>query len=322
MTARLPKIGLAALFSALAALLCLPSCSMEGADGGRVADIAASLEQLAPRDLRKTDFVMPGVVVLCGEIVPLDRPAVYERLEAEFLLAVNHPAQVELWRRRALRYFPLIEESLRKAGLPDDLKYLAVAESDLRPEVFSPAGAAGLWQFMPSTARHFGLTVSKEVDQRMLPEPLLGIGMRYLSQLRARFGSWALAMAAYNSGEARVSGALKNQGPGDYYQLALPAETERYVYRIAAIKLVMEGAGGYGFKGAPAAGLYRPKAYVEVTRNYPEPVAWLRIAKDEGCDYKTLRLLNPHLQAREELKGGPFAIRLPAGAGRPKTVGT
>jgi hypothetical protein len=262
----------------------------------------------------RTDFQLPETLALCGEPLPLDRPAVRERLEYEFLLAVNHPAQIELWRRRSLRYFPLIESSLKKAGLPDDLKYLAVAESDLRPQVVSPAGAAGIWQFIPSTARHFGLKVGKGEDQRMLPELLLPIGMKYLSNLRSRFGSWPLAMAAYNAGEQRVSNALKGQKAKDYYELDLPKETERYVYRIAAIKLVLDSAPVLGFNGQPPAGLYRPLAFKEVTLSLPSATSWTELAKRYGVDYKALKMLNPHLAGRSVLSGGPYLFRIPSGA--------
>lgn len=260
------------------------------------------------------------MVSLCGEPVPLDRPAVREALEFEFLMAANHQAQVELWRRRARRYFPTIEAALRQAGLPDDLKYLAVAESDLRPGVSSPVGATGLWQFMPATARRFGLAVNKDQDQRLLPEPILGAGVRYLAALKSRFGSWALAMASYNAGEARVGRAMSAGGTSDYYELDLPAETSRYIFRIAAIKLIMEGAGRYGFTGEPPETLYRAAAFEEATLTFPEPRTWPALAKEWGCDYKTLRLLNPHLAARNPLKGGPYQVRLPRGAKR--TVGT
>ena len=246
-------------------------------------------------------------------MLPMDRPAVRERLDYEYQLAVNHPAQVELWRRRAPRFFPLIESSLAQAGLPSDLKYLAVAESDLRPQVVSPAGASGIWQFIPSTARHFGLKVNKEEDQRMLPDVLLPIGMKYLASLYSRFGSWSLAMAAYNAGEARVSGALSSQKAGDYYQLSLPRETERYVYRIAAIKLVLEGAPVLGFNASPPAGLYRPERYRQEILTFPSAAAWTELAAEYGTDYKTLKMLNPHLASRKTIKGGPFIFRTPAG---------
>ncbi|MDR3204486.1 MAG: lytic transglycosylase domain-containing protein [Deltaproteobacteria bacterium] len=260
----------------------------------------------------KIDYSMPSQVFLCGQRLPLERPAVYERLEKEFILAVNHRAQVELWRRRALRYFPLIEKALMQAGLPEDLKYLAVAESDLRPTVSSPAGATGIWQFIPGTARRFGLKVDKFQDQRMLPEPLLNIGLQYLTSLRHRFGDWSLAMAAYNAGEARIAKTMSQQGLSDYWSLSLPTETERYVYRIAAIKLVLEGAPLYGFNDRPEPGLYQPPAFKEKTMLFKEPTAWTELAVQVGTDYKSLRRLNPHLASQSPLKGGPYIIRLPA----------
>jgi hypothetical protein len=309
----------------LALVFCAAACkTLDGTGGGTAGtEFLDSLSFLGQPGQSKTEYNLPGTVTLCGEALPIDRPSVYERLDYEFQLAVNHRAQVELWRRRAKRYFPLIEEKLRKAGLPDDLKYLAVAESDLRPTVSSPAGATGLWQFMPATARHFGLKVNRQEDLRMLPEPLLDIGMKYLSSLRSRFGSWALAMAAYNSGEARVDKALAREPVGaDYYQLRLPTETERYVYRIAAIKIIMENAARYGFTDTPPPGLYTPWQFTETTLSFPASVTWAQLAKEMGCDYKILRLLNPHLGTMTVLSGGPFTFRLPPGAKKPQTVGT
>ncbi|MDR1313768.1 MAG: lytic transglycosylase domain-containing protein [Deltaproteobacteria bacterium] len=258
----------------------------------------------------KTDFQLPASPMICGESIPVDRPAVRERLEYEFLLLVHNPAQVELWRRRAIRYFPLIESSLRTAGLPDDLKYLAVGESDLRPTVFSPAGAAGLWQFMPSTARGFGVKVTRAEDQRLLADVALPAGMTFLGQLRGQFGNWPLAMAAYNAGGGRISQAL-SQGGSDYWELNLPRETERYVYRIAAIKLVMEGAPAYGFNDRAPAGLYRPDLYDESMVTFPSGSTWASVAQRYGVGYKALKLLNPHLASRSTLDGGPYLFRTP-----------
>ncbi|MDR2302463.1 MAG: lytic transglycosylase domain-containing protein [Deltaproteobacteria bacterium] len=314
------------ILSVIAPLLVAAVTACKTINGTTVSSIptlTASLNFLGQPGQGKTEYNLPRAVTLCGEALPLDRPSVYERLDKEFQLAVNHQAQVELWRRRAKRYFPLIEKSLREAGLPDDLKYLAVAESDLRPTVSSPAGATGIWQFMPATARHFGLKVNQKEDLRMLPEPLLAIGMRYLSQLRDRFGSWSLAMAAYNSGEARVDQALARERSGaDYFQLSLPTETERYVYRIAAIKIVLENASVYGFNDNPPSGLYRPMEFTETSLSFKTPTSWAQLAKERGVDYKTLRLLNPHLGAMNVLSGGPFIFRLPPGAKSIPAVGT
>ncbi|MDR2338563.1 MAG: lytic transglycosylase domain-containing protein [Deltaproteobacteria bacterium] len=308
------------LLAATALLAAIISCSQvdRGVPGTPVVPVGdgapagyGSLADLGEQVPRRTDFQLPGSVTLCGEALPMSRLSVRERLDYEFQLAVNHPAQVELWRRRGQRYFPLIESSLAAQSLPQDLKYLAVAESDLRPLAVSPAGAAGIWQFIPSTARRFGLKVGRDEDQRFLPELLLPIGMRYLSELYSRFGSWALAMASYNAGEARVSSALSSQGASDYYQLNLPRETERYVYRIAAIKLVLEGAPQYGFNGVAPEGLYQPQVYRQESLTFASPVSWVELARKYGTDYKTLKDLNPHLASRATISGGPHIFRLP-----------
>ncbi|MDR2405363.1 MAG: lytic transglycosylase domain-containing protein [Deltaproteobacteria bacterium] len=310
--------ALKVLLGSVAILAMFISCTKEVIPLGTAPEQGAPQVGLARETLgqpgpRNTDYQLPETASICGEILPLNLPSVRERLDYEFTFAVNHPAQVELWRRRALRFFPLIESSLAQAGLPGDLKYLAVAESDLRPQVVSPAGAAGLWQFIPSTARLFGLKVNRDEDQRNLPELLLPIGMKYLSSLYSRFGSWALAMAAYNAGEARIAGALSSQRASDYYQLNLPRETERYVYRIAAIKLVLEGASVFGFNDSPPAGLYQPQPYRQENVTFNTSVTWPELARQYGTDYKTLKLLNPHLASRATLRGGPYIFRVPSG---------
>jgi hypothetical protein len=299
-------------FLALALLLSIASCRTLDNSSPKETGPASKGTVALPASLTgKTDFRLPAKAALCGENIPLERPSVRERLEYEYLLAVNHPAQVELWRRRARRFFPLIEAALREAGLPDDLKYLAVAESDLRPAVESPAGAKGLWQFIPSTARIFGLSVSSKEDQRLLPELLLKAGTGYLTRLRGMFGNWALAMAAYNSGENRISRSISAQGTSDYYLLDLPTETERYVYRIAAIKIVLEGASLYGFNDQPPRGLYAPLKFQETTLALKEAATWPELAKRYKSDYKTLKTLNPHLAHRKKLEGGTYIFRLP-----------
>jgi hypothetical protein len=260
--------------------------------------------------LAKTDHVLPSKVVLCGQNLDLSRPSVRERLETEFILAVNQPAQVALWQRRAREYFPLIEASLKEAGLPEDLKYLAVAESDLRPSIISPAGALGLWQFMPATARRFGLTVNNRFDQRHLPEDLLEAAKTYLKSLHAAFGDWPLALAAYNAGEGRIKKAMAEQGVRDYSQLDLPRETERYVYRIAAIKIILENPEGYGFTASLPDQAYRPLPRDRRTVTVPAGSKWPALAKAAGCDYKMLRILNPHLQ--ESAFSGTYEVRVPA----------
>jgi hypothetical protein len=282
-------------------------------DPGAPGPAAAGPSSVLPPPVEiRADYRMPAQVSLCGESLDLKKRSVYERLENEFIRIVNHPAQVALWQRRASAYFPQIEAGLKAAGLPEDLKYLAMAESDLRPWVVSPSGALGVWQFMPATARHFGLPVNKDIDQRQLPDKSLAAAVTYLKSLHGQFGSWALAMAAYNAGEGRVARAVSGQNTRDYYQLDLPRETERYVYRIAAIKVVMENSAGYGLNEPYAPARYALPAYAERTADFKNPTAWTALADKIGCDYKQLRLLNPHIRASE--LSGVYQLRLPRGA--------
>ncbi|MDL2260158.1 lytic transglycosylase domain-containing protein [Deltaproteobacteria bacterium OttesenSCG-928-K17] len=300
-------------------LLGLGGCKGLGGGGGEALKTASAGDVVAAAGdavsglliSSKPDYRLPGKVTLCGETFDLSRRPVYERLEFEFIRVVNHPAQVALWQRRAAVYFPYIEAELNAAGLPDDLKYLAVAESDLRPSVSSPAGALGLWQFMPATARHFKLKVDKKIDQRQLPEPLMGAAVAYFRSLNKKFGSWSLAMAAYNAGDGRVAKAVAAQGHNNYFDLDLPRETERYVYRIAAIKVVMENAAGYGFT-EPVPARYRPVGYAERTVELPAKGQgqWTDVAKKLGYDYKTVRVMNPHV--RQYPLAGSYELRVPA----------
>ena len=255
------------------------------------------------------NYQLPAQVSLCGEALDLNRKSVYERLDAEFTQAINHPAQVALWQRRAAMFFPLIEKELKAAGLPDDLKYLAVAESDLRPWVLSPAGALGIWQFMPPTARQYGVDVNKKIDKRQLPEELLRAAIQYFKYLHTKFGNWPLAMASYNAGEGRIAKALSAQGVDNYFDLDLPLETERYVYRIAAIKIVLENAGKYGLnKSIPPSNYQTPK-FTERQVEISPPQTWPQVAKKLGYNYKVLRLLNPHI--KHTPLSGKYTLRVP-----------
>ncbi|HSF02148.1 MAG TPA: lytic transglycosylase domain-containing protein, partial [Solirubrobacterales bacterium] len=184
-------------------------------------------------------FELPPRMEFAGEAVPLRQWDVGERLEREFLLALGNPAQVILWLKRSARYFPYIERELARAGLPEDLKYVAVIESALLPGAYSHASALGIWQFIASTARRYGLAVTSGWDERRNPERSTAAALAYLHELRQRFADWPLALAAYNAGETRIDQAVRHQGVSSYYQLALSEESERYVFRALAAKLIL-----------------------------------------------------------------------------------
>jgi hypothetical protein len=240
-------------------------------------------------------FSTPRSLSFCNERVPLDRDDVWERLDRELLLALGREAQVVLWLKRSRRYFPFIEEQLKQSRLPDDLKYVVVAESDFYPEALSPKEAAGFWQFIRETGRRFGLVSQNHVDERYSLSRSTAAALEYLTALNERFGTWTLALAAYNCGEERVERELEEQGVKDYYDLDLPQETEQYLFRIFAIKIILSNPAQYGFT-LPESEHYRPLDVKEVTVTLMQPVHIRIIAEAAQTTFKNIRDMNPELR--------------------------
>ncbi len=262
-------------------------------------------EQLAKR------YVLPKVVSLCNERIPLDKWDVWERLDSEFLSFLVDEKQVFLWLKRGGRYFPLIEEELQKAGLPDDLKYLAIVESGLRASAKSHAGAVGFWQFIQSTGDEYGLEQNAWLDNRRDLYASTQAAIKYLKKLYGMFHDWPLALAAYNCGEGRVLDAMKTQGVHNYYQLELPRETERYVFKIIAAKIILSDPKKYGFY-IDENNIFPPHK-VERVKIHLEKNTHLRdIAKMYGSYYREIRLLNPEISS-SSLPAGTHIIKVPQG---------
>ena len=279
--------------------------------------LRARLEQLeagqaaSPRALHT--FELPTRMEFAGEPVPLARWDVAERLEREFLLSLGNPAQVVLWLKRSARYFPYIERELSRAGLPEDLKYVAVVESALLPGAYSHASALGIWQFIASTARRYGLAVTTGWDERRNPERSTAAALAYLRELRQRFPDWPLALAAYNAGDARIDQALRHQGVSSYYQVALSEETERYVFRALAAKLILSEPERYGFE-VPHEQRYRAYDADVVAIELRDRVAVTELARQAGSFYRELKALNPEI-VEDWLGKGRYEIRVPKGRG-------
>ncbi|MGQ9484622.1 MAG: transglycosylase SLT domain-containing protein [Desulfosoma sp.] len=256
----------------------------------------------------------PSNMDLCGEPVPLHDRDVLERFDREFTIVVYSHAQVYLWLKRAERFFPWFEEELRRRGLPEDLKYVAVAESDLQHGAVSPAGAAGMWQFIPSTGSRYGLDQNPQLDQRYDFEMATDSALRYLADLYRRFNNWTLAIAAYNCGEKRVSDEMAFQRVSDYYQLKLPLETERYVFRILAIKAVLSNPQRYGYALPSGAG-YPPERFdvVTITTRYAVPI--VALAQRAGITYREFKRLNPAFTTTS-IPPGTHRVRVPEGHGK------
>ena len=255
----------------------------------------------------------PDVLFLCGEPVPLDRRHVREMLDRELTISAWDRAQVFMWLKRAGRYFPHIEKRLAEEGMPEDLKFLAVAESSLITHISSHRGAMGPWQFMPRTARHNGLRKDRSIDERRDFERSTSAALRYLKHLYGMFGKWSLAMAAYNCGDTRLKKEMKRQRADGFYQLNLPLETERYIFRIAAIKLILEDPTRYGYR-IPDDRVYRPVRSDRVEVHLPAPVPIVDVAEALGTDFKTIKELNPHILGYN-MPSGRYAVRVPEGHG-------
>jgi hypothetical protein len=288
----------------------------------RVESLAAHVEALreqleqitrglAPTSMPIRHHRLPDTIVFAGEPVPLDRWDVAERLEREFYTALGNSAQVILWLKRSARYFPYIETELRRAGLPDDLKYVAVVESALLPRAYSWAHASGIWQFIAGTARSYGLRVTPSWDERRDPARSTAAALAYLRDLHGSFGDWPLALAAYNAGESRVRAAMTQQGVSTYHQLSLPLETERYFFHILAAKLILADPAEYGFE-VPPEERYSPHATEVVPLRVVGHVTVAEIAAAAGSFYRETRALNPAIMG-DALPAGQYEIRIPEG---------
>ena len=236
---------------------------------------------------------LPKNINLAGERVPLEIPDVKERMDRELLVNTYWQSNGLLLMKRANKYFPIIEPLLKKYGLPDDFKFLALAESGFTDET-STAGAAGMWHFMKKTGREFGLEINNNVDERYHIEKSTKVAAEYLIKSKERFGSWTLAAAAYNAGNYGVAKRLETQQVSNYYDALLPDETERYVFRILALKEIINNPKKYGFLLEEKDLYTLPKTYtVKVDTAISNITSF---AKGYGLTYKEFKIHNPWLR--------------------------
>ncbi len=236
---------------------------------------------------------VPDKLNFAGEEMPLNDPDVYERMDKELLVNTYWQSNGLLMFKRARKYFPVIEPILKKHGIPDDFKYLSVIESGLTNAV-SPAGARGFWQIMPATARENGLEVNDNVDERYHLAKATEVACKYLLKSKESLGSWTLAAAAYNAGNAGIGNRLKDQKVDSYYDLLLGEETGRYMFRIVALKEILNNPKIYGFN------FNESDLYSEIPT---EPIVvdtavsdFTAFAKQYGINYKILKIHNPWLR--------------------------
>lgn len=257
-----------------------------------------------------TSPYIPEKMTFAGEEVPLDIYWVHEALDRELIVnCYQHSKTLRIFKLSA-RVFPEIERILKEEGVPEDFKYLAVAESGLE-NVTSPASAGGYWQFIPATAKNYGLEISNDVDERCHLEKATRAACKYLKNAKNRFGSWTLAAAAYNRGEGGLNAAITDQNCKDYWNLWLNNETSRYVFRIMAFKLMFENPQMYGVEICPAE-MYQPVKckYEQVSSSIASLPAW---AQEHGVTYRELRNLNPWIRNNKLAvpSGKTYVIQLP-----------
>ena len=245
-----------------------------------------------------TSQFFPVSIDFAGESTPLQITDVRERLDRELLINANLDAATLLIIKRANRAFPIIEPILNKYGVPDDFKYLAVIESALVNAV-SPAGARGVWQFMPLTAKEKGMEVNDMVDERYHLEKSTEAACKYLLEAKAKFGNWTLAAASYNGGMTGVTKQIEMQQVDSYYDLLLNDETSRYVFRILALKEIMKDPVKFGFT-VDVSEMYvnLPSKIITIDTSIPDLASF---AKSQGINYKILKIHNPWLRDKKLL---------------------
>jgi len=255
-------------------------------------------------------IVKPESISFAGEEAPLFSDDIWERYDKEILKNVYWQSNTMLYFKRANKFFPIIEPILSKNNIPNDFKYLALIESGLE-NVVSPAGASGFWQFMKGTAKDYGMEVNSEVDERYHLEKSTQSACEYLQKSYNKFGSWTMAAAAYNVGMNGLSNRSEKQKSDNYYDLYLPNETSRYVFRILALKEILENPTNYGFIFREK-DLYKyPKTIlIELSNsnvNLPE------YALEIGVNYKILKQYNPWLRSETLVNksGKTYTIIIP-----------
>ena len=240
---------------------------------------------------------IPRYIDFAEKKVDLDRVDMYERLDRELTSMTYTHGNTLLIIKRANKYFPILAPILKKNGIPSDMIYLACIESNLNTRAYSSAKAAGLWQFIPSTARQFGLEVNDEVDERYHIEKETVAACKYFKKAFAKYGNWESVAASYNGGMARITSELEAQQVSSAYDLYLVDETSRYIFRLLAMKIIMENPSQFGFQLSKHQ-LYQPIEYSEyiVTDAVTDWATW---AKEHGITYAELREHNPWIRSKK-----------------------
>ncbi|MEE4213571.1 MAG: lytic transglycosylase domain-containing protein [Bacteroidales bacterium] len=266
---------------------------------------------------RVISFDLPDSLYFAGERVPLENFDTRESLDRELNSNAYFHSSTLLLIKRSHRYFPVIEPILEEYGIPDDFKYLAVAESNLENAI-SPVGATGFWQFMHSTALEYGLEINNEIDERYHLEKSTAAACRYFLKSYDRYGNWTMVAASFNRGANGVDRQVEIQNQDNYYDLLLPEETSRYLFRILAFKAIFSDPVNYGFD-VPEEHLYPPLDYILVDVD-SSVNSFSSFAEVFGTNYKILKALNPWLRQPylNKRPGKTYEIKVPVDGARTK----
>jgi membrane-bound lytic murein transglycosylase D len=269
-------------------------------------DLAGLRKELHPFSLD----AIPESMTLCDRKISLYRDDLRERYEREFFQLIEHRGLMTILVKRYFKYVAAISEEIEKAQAPADLIFLVINESYLNPRAISKANAAGLWQFIQETGKREGLTINDQVDERYNVKKATHSALTHLKRLHGEFGDWIIAMAAYNAGAQRLRDALANQNTRDFFDMYLPEETDRYIFRIMAIKEIVTNREKYGIIVYDRE-LYKPERLVEVIVELHRETHSNILAKAMDLPYRSFREYNLHLK-RYKLAAGAYHINMPS----------
>jgi len=274
-------------------------------------------ENIDPKKKETTQYVVPPHIpeklTFSEEEVPLGNFDVRESLDRELMVNTFFHSQTIRYIKLAPRFFEIIEPILKQEKIPEDFKYLALAESGFDLKAISPAGAAGIWQFMEATGRENGLEVNGVVDERYHIEKATKAACKYLHQSYAKYGNWTTVAASYNAGRNGINRQVERQKETNYYNLLLSEETNRYVYRILSYKLILESPEAYGFY-VPKKDMY-PSIPVKIVEVKTSVQNLADFSKEHNINYKILKLFNPWLRENylKNDSGKTYEIKIPKG---------
>jgi hypothetical protein len=253
---------------------------------------------------------VPDRLSLCEKPIPLSNDDVRESFEREFYQFLENKGLLTILVKRYGKFLNVVSEEIDLMRMPSDLIYLAIAESYLNPRAVSNANAGGLWQFIRDTGKREGLAITDHIDERYSVKRSTRTALTYLKKLNGEFGDWLLAMAAYNCGEGRVREAIANQNTRDFFEMFLPQETQRYIFRIAALKEILANPRKYGLP-LDKKDYYRPYSVAEVVLHVDKETHTLALSQAMDLPYKTFREYNLHIR-KYVLPRGTYRLYVPA----------